>query len=93
MDHIRTRFLRKRDDSSYIHMLEFRRGWSTPMLLPGWPLRLPKPSTVRTLTPRHVGSEDQPLYGVAHWLGRTAPYESIPPRSHAVRGRLHWYRC
>ena len=55
--------------------------------------RLPKPSTVRTLTPRHGGSEDQPLYGVAHWLGRTAPYESIPPRSHAVRGRLHWYRC
>ena len=37
MDRIRTRFLRKRDDSCYIHMLEFRRGWSTPMLLPGWP--------------------------------------------------------
>ena len=35
--------------------------------------RLPKPSTVRTLTPRHGGSEDQPWYGVAHWLGRAAP--------------------
>jgi len=32
--------------------------------------RRPKPSTFRTLTPRHGGSEDQPLYGVARWLGR-----------------------
>ena len=51
------------------------------------PDRLPKPSTFRTLTPRHGGSEDQPLYGVARWLGRTAPYEPI------VRGRLQWQRC
>ena len=51
------------------------------------PRRLPKPSTFRTLTPRHGGSEDQPLYGVARWLGRTAPYEPI------VRGRLQWQRC
>ena len=35
--------------------------------------RVPTPSTVRTLTPRHVGSENQPSYGVAHWLGRAAP--------------------
>ena len=32
--------------------------------------RRPKPSTFRTLTPRFGGSEDQPLYGVARWLGR-----------------------
>ena len=32
--------------------------------------RRPKPSTFRTLTPRYGGSEDQPLYGVARWLGR-----------------------
>ena len=49
--------------------------------------RLPKPSTLRTLTPRHGGSEDQPLYGVAHRLGRAAPYERT------VRGRLQWQRC
>ena len=35
--------------------------------------RVPTPSTVRTLTPRHGGSEDQPSYGVAHWVGRAAP--------------------
>ena len=49
--------------------------------------RRPKPSTFRTLTPRFGGSEDQPLYGVARWLGRTAPNESV------VRGRLHWNKC
>ena len=32
--------------------------------------RRPKPSTFRTLTPRYGGSEDQPLYVVARWLGR-----------------------
>ena len=49
--------------------------------------RLPKPSTFRTLTPRYGRSEDQPLYGVARWLGRAAPYEPT------VRGRLQRQRC
>ena len=45
---------------------------------------IPKPSTLRMLTPRHGRSEDQPLYSVARWLGRTAPYKPI------IRGQLQW---
>ena len=39
-----------------------------------FPNNLLKPSMFRTLTPCHGGSEDQPLYSVARWLGRTGLY-------------------